>query len=213
MAIRLHHAFVLTGDRVPDVDCLVDIGMTEGSANTHPGQGTANRRFFFADFGLELIYFTDVDEARNGPGRVIRSRDRFEAADGSPFGLVFRSDADADVDSFAGFPYQPIYFEQGQYFLIGDNADLLGEPNCVLMPANLPNRPPQKLCPAPYESLSRLRLYSPVKNLSPVLAAAAAIERVEVMAGHENLMELEFGAGKLRRLHDLRPQLPLVVRC
>jgi len=213
VAIRLHHAFILTGNRVPDVDRLLAIGMLEGSSNTHPGQGTANRRFFFRDFGLELIYFTDPDEARTGPGRKIRILDRFEAQDGSPFGLVFRASSDREVAEFPGFPYQPRYFAEGQYFIVGDNADLLAEPNCILMPGNLPSRPPQTLSPAPYESLTTLRLNVPVDTLSPALAAAAAVDRVEIVTGRHNLMELEFADGRSGTSYDLRPGLPLVVRC
>jgi hypothetical protein len=212
MSTRLDHAFIMTEPGAPDADALIECGMIEGTPNTHPGQGTANRRFFFRDFGLELIYFTDPDEARSGPGRVIRGRDRFESEEGSPFGLVFRASNDRDIADFPGFPYQPVYFEEGQFFIVGDNADLLAEPNCVLMPRNLPKRPPQTLSPAPFESLTGLRLHVPVARMSPALAAAAAVDRVDVVTKGDNLMELEFGGGRLGRSHDLRPDLPLVIR-
>ena len=79
------------------------------------------------------------------------------------------------------------------------------------MPANLPNRPPQILSPAPFESLTGLRLQVAVAEMSAVLAGAAAIDRVQVNTGAENLMELEFGGGRFGERHDLRPELPLVV--
>ena len=213
MAIRLDHAFILTQPGAPEAELLIDIGMVEGTPNTHPGQGTANRRFFFTDFGLELGFFTDPEEARTGPGRILRSRDRYEADHGSPFGLIFRADNQADVDSYPGIPYQPDYFAEGQFFVVGENADLLDEPTCVLMPANLPNRPPQTLSSAPFESLTGLVLHLPLAKMSPALSAAAGIERVDLLTGSENLMELEFGGARLGRQHDLRPDLPLVIRC
>ena len=40
-----------------------------------------------------------------------------------------------------------------------------------------------------------------------------AIDRVEIASASENLMELEFVNGKLGRNYDMRPELPLVVRC
>ena len=56
MAPRLHHVFVTTAPGAPEAEALIELGMVEGSSNTHPGQGTANRRFFFEDMGLELLF-------------------------------------------------------------------------------------------------------------------------------------------------------------
>ena len=102
MAARLHHAFILTAEGASEAERLIEIGLVEGASNTHPGQGSANRRFFFEDFYLELAYFTDPDEARNGPGSVIRSLARFESDDGSPFGLVFKADKTEDIAALPG---------------------------------------------------------------------------------------------------------------
>ena len=213
MAARLHHAFILTAETAPEAERLIDIGLVEGPSNTHPGQGTANRRFFFEDFYLELAYFTDSDEARTGPGSVIRSLARFESDNGSPFGLVFKADETEDIAAIPGFPYQPLYFDEGQHFIIGDNADVLAEPTCVLAPPNLPNRPPQTLSDAPYDKLTALRLRIPVQTMSPTLVAANAIDRVDIEPGGPNLMTIEFGSGRLGKSFDLRPDLPLVIRC
>jgi hypothetical protein len=40
---------------------LARIGLTEGSRNSHPGQGTACRRFFFENAYLELLWVSDPD--------------------------------------------------------------------------------------------------------------------------------------------------------
>jgi len=42
------------------------MGLTEGTRNDHPGQGTANRRFFFSNTALELLYVSDANEAEEG---------------------------------------------------------------------------------------------------------------------------------------------------
>ena len=47
MSFELDHVFLWTALDVPEADLLVDFGLTEGPSNVHPGQGTANRRFFF----------------------------------------------------------------------------------------------------------------------------------------------------------------------
>lgn len=47
MGFEFDHLFICTDVGAGDADQLVSLGLTEGTRNTHPGQGTANRRFFF----------------------------------------------------------------------------------------------------------------------------------------------------------------------
>ncbi len=47
MTIELDHFFILTDPGAPQAELLTEIGLVEGTPNDHPGQGTANRRFFF----------------------------------------------------------------------------------------------------------------------------------------------------------------------
>ena len=46
MSLELDHVFVNTAPGAPEADQLLSFGLVEGSSNVHPGQGTANRRFF-----------------------------------------------------------------------------------------------------------------------------------------------------------------------
>ena len=48
----------------PEAAALIAAGLTEGSSITHPGQGTANRRFFFENIYVELVWVSDAEEAR-----------------------------------------------------------------------------------------------------------------------------------------------------
>ena len=90
MALQLDHFFILTEAGAPQADFLVDIGMVEGTTNDHPGQGTANRRFFFENTALELLYIRDAEEAMNGPASRLRCVERGAASGASPFGIVVR---------------------------------------------------------------------------------------------------------------------------
>lgn len=65
MTFHLHHIFVCTAVGAPEAKDLPDAGLVEGSPNTHPGQGTANRRFFFESGFLELLWVHDEREARS----------------------------------------------------------------------------------------------------------------------------------------------------
>jgi hypothetical protein len=46
-ATELDHLFIWADVGGPEADRLVAFGLTEGAANTRPGQGTTSRRFFF----------------------------------------------------------------------------------------------------------------------------------------------------------------------
>ena len=211
MAPRLHHVFVATAPGAPEADALVELGMIEGSSNTHPGQGTANRRFFFEDMGLELIFLVDEREARSGAGRDLRLAERCVDETASPFGLVLRADRQADATALPGWRYFPDYFEPDMFFVVGDNSDNLAEPGCFLMPPNLPSRPPQALSPAPFRRVANVTLSLPSASWSRTLDVVSGIDRVTVCEGHDHHMEIEFGsnAGEVR---DLGPDLPLTIR-
>jgi hypothetical protein len=53
--LRIDHVFILCAEGAPEADAFLAAGLREGSSNTHPGQGTANRRFFFENFYVELL--------------------------------------------------------------------------------------------------------------------------------------------------------------
>jgi hypothetical protein len=62
---ELDHVFIFCSEGAPEADALAQRGVTEGSSNAHPGQGTANRRFFFGNAYLELLWVSDPVEARS----------------------------------------------------------------------------------------------------------------------------------------------------
>lgn len=94
----LDHVFVCCDPQAPEAGRLRDAGLIEGSGNVHPGQGKANRRFFFDGGFLELLWVHDPTEARSARTAPTRPwgrwRQRSEGA--CPFGLCLRP-ARADV--------------------------------------------------------------------------------------------------------------------
>jgi hypothetical protein len=54
MTVEFDHMFICTQLGAPEADRLVAFGLSEGTPNSHPGQGTACRRFFFRNAMLEL---------------------------------------------------------------------------------------------------------------------------------------------------------------
>jgi hypothetical protein len=67
MTVELDHIFICTEVGAPEADQLVAFGLAEGTSNVHPGQGTTNRRFFFHNAMLELLWVREEQEARSPP--------------------------------------------------------------------------------------------------------------------------------------------------
>lgn len=61
--MELDRVFVRTARDAPEAERLRALGLVEGTPNVHRGQGTANRRFFFANAMLELLWVHDEIEA------------------------------------------------------------------------------------------------------------------------------------------------------
>ena len=145
MTIELDHFFILTAPGAPQADLLSGMGLVEGTRNVHPGQGTANRRFFFSNTALELLFVRDANEAANGRGSRLRILERTENTNASPFGLIVRAASESTGVPFPGWRYCPEYFRADQCFRVGDNSDVLEEPLCIC----IPNTPPAPAGKAP----------------------------------------------------------------
>ena len=212
MTIELDHFFVITRPGAPEADGLAALGLVEGTPNVHTGQGTANRRFFFANAMLELIYIRDAHEATAGAAGKLRISERARSAAASPFGLVFRSTTPAAPAPFPGWPYAADYLPGGSPFHIGANADRLDEPLCIVMPSIIP-APSQQPAPRhPFTTVTSVRIGVPATSLSAVLTAVRGIGPLSIAPGQPHRMEVQFNDGVAAKERDLRPALPLVIR-
>ena len=64
--MEFDHAFILCAVGAPEGNVLVSAGLREGSSNRHPGRGDGtNRRFFFANAFLELVWVADSIEVQS----------------------------------------------------------------------------------------------------------------------------------------------------
>ena len=101
----------------------------------HPGQGTANRRFFFRNFFLELLWVDDAAQAQREPAAGTRLWERWSQRNGaaSPFGLLLRPQGEAPVDlPFPTWSYRPSYLPPGASLEFACGVPL-GEPALVVM--------------------------------------------------------------------------------
>jgi hypothetical protein len=220
MPCELDHIIVWTEVGAPEAEGLLNFGLTEGTSNMHPGQGTANRRFFFHNAYLELLWVHDLREARSNEVFATRLLDRWlgRTRGNSPFGLCFRSVGGiAGKPRFSTWEYQPPYLPDPHRILVGTNFDNLMEP--MLFYLTLGRRPDglfQALRQplehaAGVEEVTGVRLVSPHEGkLSTELQSVVDSGLVSLGTGGEYLMEISFDKGAEGQKADFRPGLPLI---
>jgi hypothetical protein len=211
MTIELDHFFILTDKAASLAKQISSIGLIEGTSNNHPGQGTANRRFFLPNSTLELIYVRDVNEALHGRGSRLRFVERASDSIASPFGLIARSVTIFKDTPFPGWHYYPEYFGDAQYFHVGENSDLLEEPLCVCMPTNL-SRPEIPSEPEnPLWTMTELRISVPVVQPTPPLEALSKCKGVSLRLNEPHRMEIVFNEKKEGRTKEMALKYPVVI--
>lgn len=205
--MQIDHIFIRVRPGAPEAAALTAFGLCEGSGNRHPGQGTANRRFFFANAFLELLWLDDAAEAQSAVTRPTLLFERLSGA-GSPFGLCFRPAPGAAAPlPFASWRYQPDYLPPGVTCDIA--LAPLSEPMCFhLAPGGRPDAlPPARAQPlahrVPLRDITAVKVVQP-RSL-PSLALPVCFE-----AGAADLLELTFDGGAQGRSQDFRPALPLI---
>lgn len=212
MNLELHHFFILVAPGGAVAEKLQAIGMNLSVARSHPGQGTTNKRFDFANTSLELLWVHDETEARDGPGRGLRLAERAKSKTASPFGLVFtRKSGNEEEIPFPGWTYQPDYFPPPRHFHIGANSENLAEPLCIYMPFIQPGTARGGADNPQFGELHRLGLDMPVTAPSEVLRVIGGIAGLSLAYDTELLLKLEFGAENSRKNCDFRPHLPLAM--
>jgi hypothetical protein len=193
------------------------LGFVEGSSNTHPGQGTANRRFYFDNFMLELVWVADPDEVRNERTRRTRLWERCEGKDSqvSPFGIIFRSTSTPPAPPpFATWPYTPIYLPPGLAMQVAEGTTL-GEPELFYLPF-LRGAAAQRNEPVVHaQPIRRIcGLSVGVRGRGALSPASRCAERhglVSYFEAPQPLLEILVEGPAGMRV-DLRPELPLVFR-
>ncbi len=209
--MELDHVFICVSPGAPEAETLIEFGFTEGLSNHHPGQGTANRRFFFKNAFLELIYLTDKIEATSEATRRTGLFERITDSKASPFGFCFRATKPNETVPFDAWQYQPGYFPEGVHVDIADTS--VTEPLWFFMEtAQRPDPALVKEHNLGVVTVTDVRVGLNTDQLSDAAVAANRMAGFEVNPGEEALIELSFDDSAAGKSHDFRPALPLVIR-
>ena len=225
MSIELDHLFTFTSVGAPEVERLVRFGLREGQPNTHPGQGTACRRFFFHNAYLEFVWVHDEQEAASewvAPLGFIK-RSQYRQSGASPFGLIFRPPQGMTEEAvelpFTTWPLRPPYLPEPLKLDVADNSADTAEPLLFYMSfGNRSDRYPSERRqpldhPAGFKEITEVRLTLPgALSLSSALQATARNELARFIAGPSPITEVIFDHEAHGKSEDFRPELPLLLR-
>jgi len=215
--IEFDHLFICVDD--PGVgDLLRDFGLSEGSSNTHLGQGTANRRFFFNNGFIELLYSVNKEELQSSLTAPTGLYERLHTPDDqiSPFGLCFRPSTDNVTVPFPHWLYRPTYLPSNLDISVGRAP--LSEPMWFFL--SFGYRPDT----AVGDQLQPLVHKRGFKLITSVVVAGQSADALSTVAeviknvdcifyerAKEQFLKVEFDFGSACCQHDFRPALPLIL--
>ena len=222
MLFELDHLFICASIGAPEAAHLLEFGLTEGTPNMHSGQGTANRRFFFRNAMIELLWVHDSNEAQSKATQDTRLWERWSGRGKGtcPFGLCFRPSAPNISElPFAAWEYRPRYLDSSRTIHVGTNSQVLSEPMLVYLafgqrPERHSTIKPESLeHPAGLTKVTRVELVSPhSQTVSTELQDVIHANLVGMHEGGEYGIELGFDGERQGNTADFRPSLPLIFR-
>ena len=225
MNLELDHLFFCAEPAAPEAGEFIKFGLREGEPNTHPGQGSACRRFPFANAMIELFWISDPAEAQSPLTRPTLLWDRWSGrqSGASPFGICLRpadnSRFGADPgsggalqsgDPFPGWAYKPSYLPEPLAFHIGHAG--IDEPMWVYLDFMRRSHREAHFIehPARFRKITALNLHTPAPLKSDAARAIVESGILPACPAGESTLEIEFDHKQQKRTHDFRPALPIV---
>lgn len=211
MTFEFDHLFICTDVGAKSADCLVSLGFVEGSSNQHPGQGTANRRFFFHNAMVEFLWVHDPTEAQSEAVRRTRLWERWREHTSvsrrqrnrvCPFGICLRpGNGSNGAIAFPSWKYRPPYLPAPLSIAVGNNSEELTEPMLfqILFGKRPDQAPPEKAQPLEHplglREITRVEVVTPIATCpSPELQRYSILGRsssglAKTIASNLGLME------------------------
>lgn len=195
MRLELDHFFVMVDRGAPQAEALEQFGLVEGSPNRHPGQGTANRRYFFHNAFLELLWVEDAAEAQSAATQRTGLLQRWSGRESGacPFGICFRPAATETGElPFATWDYRPGYLPPPLAIQMSTRSEQPSEPllfHIAFGRAAIDDDPARR---QPLEHPSGLRR---VTRLKLTIAQHGPLSQ-ELQAIQQHCPQVEFATGK-----------------
>jgi hypothetical protein len=213
MQIELDHLFVCTALGAPEAEKLVQFGLHEAPPNQHPGQGTACRRFSFANAMIELFWVSEAREAQSESTRRTLLWERWSSRQGntSPFGICVRPVNPQDTGlPFPAWEYRPAYLPDPLSMHISEVG--IEEPMWIHL--SFMRRAQREAWftehPIGAREITRLTLTTPMPLRSNASHKIIESGVLATRTGATSLLEIEFDGHRRKERVDFRPHLPVI---
>lgn len=199
--MQIDHIFIFSNNDADEADELVKAGFTEGSRRLHPGQGTANRKFYFENFFLEILYVTNEHELANGPAAQIGLAElsNFQSNHRSRFGLCLVNSPATDNLFKNALDYQPSYFPEGKAIKVINNQEKPYLPWTFRLPFKSQNKATEE--PMSHENGIH-KLTKAIFGISDMTSQVDFIKafdshaQIDFESSHSNRLKLVFDEGQ-----------------
>lgn len=159
--MKIDHIFIFSENNGFEAEDLTKFGLLEGSNRRHQGQGTINRKFYFENFFLELLWVVNKNEIKQSPTKETQlfERSNFRNNEFSRFGLCLVNSEDTDELFTEAQIYQPNYFPKGM------SIDILPNSKNPQLPwtFRLPYRGEKKYVNEPTQHINQIRKLTNIK--------------------------------------------------
>ncbi len=215
--MEFDHLFICVDKPAREAEQLIAFGLTEGTSNCHPGQGTENRRFFFQNSFIELLFVADHDELNSDLTKPTKLHERFplRAANVSPFGVCFRPTTERSDVPFPSWSYQPQYLPEHLDVKVAQSPS--SEPMWFYLsfgsrPDSASNDKRQALMhDCGFKHITSIKVSAPlIESLSEPAIAINNLPGVEFVDEQEHLLSIGFDGEAQGKARDFRPSLPLI---
>lgn len=125
-----NHIFIFSDNHEEVASELAQFGFQEGSNRKHPKQGTQNRKFYFNDFYLEILWVynhEEVTSALTSPTQLYE-RSKYKSNAASPFGLCVNYSIDDDELFEKRLDYKPTYLPKNMTIEVLTNENSMTLP-------------------------------------------------------------------------------------
>lgn len=212
--LEFDHITMLVSPEAPERVALEELGLREGGMVVDQGGfGMRSRFYYFENTYLELFWLADHSLANRVMatlGLDVGSRERWRELGASPFGLVFRRNANLPLP----FPTQSLPATRGSRELFLEfNSEIPYEPWNIVIPEPLHYKPGIRPVnhPLGVRRVSKFKIGVAETQLSPTARLINQWGLVALEPASEPLLELTFDDGKQGTVFDVRPTLPLVL--
>lgn len=218
--MKIDHLLICIDAPEKTTQILTDFGLIEGEPNSHFGQGTSNRRFYFNNIYLELLYLDDPKAAQSPLTEPTKIYHRFfpKTTTTSPFGVCFYADDSTEKNSkfnlnqFSNWIYKPKYLPSPL------KMDILNAPISEPMyffldfiSSTTRKKHKKFIHKAGFKNVTNIKYLTPNHHLdSAIKTYISEHNLLEYIANDTQVFHLEFDEGVQGKTHDFRPDLPLI---